>query len=664
MIFATKEEKPVVTVLQPEAPVAKDPVVRGQKRKAANKKNQAKTRKASAAADKKQQAKAAKQPRAKKDTKRKRSAAHSVDADVNLNDGSDVRKLFAESEHIDIVSGMKISELVAEMERDGEEIMCATVQVSRKEALQNPKFVEADNLEKAQLLALECWRPVENDDPVTDEDEVIPSVVLYNVKRDGRHKARLVALGNLQKQVDKTEIYSPTVSYAANRLLLTHSSSQKNHIKFFDISNAFIKSMLDKKHRVFVKLPDHWGGETVRLVKALYGLRLAPRSWYDSYANHLIATGWERCEPEPGLFRKKVDGELLYLSIYVDDSLISCKSLKILDSEMDKILQRFPGKIIAPVMQGDTETYDLLGSKLSYNRLKRTFSLTCEDSINKILKKFHMSDCKPAATPAVVLTEEEKRHPLPNSTFPIRSGCGSLQYLAMTCRPDICWAVNKVAQEVHCCTEATVKRFKHVLRYLKGTLHSGVSYSPAKERLFDKTYRSLCEDESKALGKWACFSDADFAGCVKTLKSTSGLCMYYLGTCVAWSSKRQSLRAMSTCEAEYCSMFDLVMFSSQLGAASWFDSGDLLYFNDNKSALSLSKTTLTTKKSKHFLLRMHKVREYADKFLYVPSLQNKADGLTKGVLADQYAAIFMVNSLAGEEEPSEVTYQVNYAYSL
>jgi len=53
--------------------------------------------------------------------------------------------------------------------------------------------LEADNLERLTLETKECWRPIQDSDYKENPSiEVIPSVVIYSRKRDGRFKARLV----------------------------------------------------------------------------------------------------------------------------------------------------------------------------------------------------------------------------------------------------------------------------------------------------------------------------------------------------------------------------------------------------------------------------------------------------------------------------------------
>ena len=47
-----------------------------------------------------------------------------------------------------------------------------------------------------------------------------------------------------------------------------------------------------------------------------------------------------------------------------------------------------------------------------------------------------------------------------------------------------------------------------------------------------------------------CYADADLGGEADTSKSTSGIVVYALGTLVIWKSKKQSVVAQSTMQAE------------------------------------------------------------------------------------------------------------------
>ena len=74
---------------------------------------------------------------------------------------------------------------------------------------------------------------------------------------------------------------------------------------------------------------------------------------------------------------------------------------------------------------------------------------------------------------------------------------------------------------------------KHVLRYLKGTLHYGLRY--------------VADCEFGLVG----YTNSNWVGSVTNWKSTSGCCFSLGSTVIAWRSKKQTSVALSTVEAEY-----------------------------------------------------------------------------------------------------------------
>ncbi len=539
--------------------------------------------------------------------------------------------------------------------------LCYTIQLTRKQVLESPdvaKWIEADTLERTQLEAMKCWRPVRSGE-VTADDEIIPAVMVYTRKRDGRYKARLVALGNRQNQVLPSEIYSPTVSHAANRTLLIRAASRGDFLESFDISNAFILSMLNtddndpNAEKVIVRLPPHWAedgkrGDLVRLLRGLYGLRISPRRWFDTYAAYLKTLGWEMCPREPGLWRR---GQLL-LSIYVDDTLMSGPNLLELRKARDQILSKFPGKIIEPVRNGKWLEWDVLGATLRYCREERRLEITMEHHIKKLLEKFRMQDCRIVSTPCTGASLVDEKT---NETFPIRSLVGALQHISNICRPDITFAVQRCARHMLPKTsQKCVDAAKRILQYLKGTIDRGLLYSPENEEAFCARFREIARAGGREdiFDDFTTFSDTDFAGCSLSFRSTSGGIMYYKGTPIVWKSARQSIRAYSTCEAEYVGLYDSLRLSQGQGYLDWFlEEKELpIHFGDNQSSLALAKTSLPTKKSKHFMLRYSLVRDHCKSLCYCPTDDNRADPLTKAVPAQKYIQIFDATDMHDEPE--------------
>ena len=93
-----------------------------------------------------------------------------------------------------------------------------------------------------------------------------------------------------------------------------------------------------------------------------------------------------------------------------------------------------------------------------------------EEYIEKILKKFGMSDCKPRGTPCEAnpnAYENEGDEAVDQTLY--RQMIGSLIYAMVCTRPDLSYAVTKLSQHLACPTTADLTMLKHVFRYLKKT---------------------------------------------------------------------------------------------------------------------------------------------------------------------------------------------------
>ncbi|GJT08980.1 retrovirus-related pol polyprotein from transposon RE1 [Tanacetum coccineum] len=95
-----------------------------------------------------------------------------------------------------------------------------------------------------------------------------------------------------------------------------------------------------------------------------------------------------------------------------------------------------------------------------------------------ILARSHLLDVKPATMPlstsAYFMSQGTSFH---DPTL-YRSLVGALQYLTIT-RPDLSYAVNQVSQFLHASMQDHFQAVKQIMRYVKGTLSYGLSFSHA-----------------------------------------------------------------------------------------------------------------------------------------------------------------------------------------
>ncbi|KAM1794483.1 hypothetical protein ACFX11_034955 [Malus domestica] len=200
-----------------------------------------------------------------------------------------------------------------------------------------------------------------------------------------------------------------------------------------------------------------------------------------------------------------------------------------------------------------------------------------------------------------------------------RSIVGALQYLTFT-RPDIAFSVHQVCQFMQQPMVAHYTAVKRILRYLKGTMNVGVTYT--------RGYLHL-----KA------FSDADWAGDPNDRRSTTGLVVFLGSNPISWSSKKQQTMSRSSTEAKYRAI------SSTSAELDWIKqlfaflhipvTIPHILFCDNLSAIALSFNHVQHQKTKHIEIDVHFVRERVAKkqltVQFVSSQEQFADILTKGL---------------------------------
>jgi hypothetical protein len=141
-----------------------------------------------------------------------------------------------------------------------------------------------------------------------------------------------------------------------------------------------------------------------------------------------------------------------------------------------------------------------------------------------------MNDCNPSSTPIDTKPKLSSAGSALSDPTKYRSLAGALQYITLT-RPEISYAVNQACIHMHDPRESHFLLLKRILRYLKGSLDLGLTlYSSSSHNL-------------------VAYSDADWAGCPDTRRSTSGFCIFLGDNLISWSSRRQPTVSRSSAEA-------------------------------------------------------------------------------------------------------------------
>lgn len=164
------------------------------------------------------------------------------------------------------------------------------------------------------------------------------------------------------------------------------------------------------------------------------------------------------------LFIFSDNGVKAYMLIYVDDIILTGNNTKFLKTFVGALSSRFSLKDLGK------QNY-FLGIEVLHR--KQGLILSQHKYIRDILVKTNMDGAKKATTPLSTSTKLSLFDGTTSSNEEeYRSIVSALQYLIIT-RPDLSFAVDKLAQFMHKPSQIHFSALKRVLMYLKGT----ISYS-------------------------------------------------------------------------------------------------------------------------------------------------------------------------------------------
>jgi hypothetical protein len=480
-------------------------------------------------------------------------------------------------------------------------------------------------------------------DHLPEGKKALPARLIYKIKFDPitdeveKFKARLVVGGDKQVfGLDFNEVYSPTISYTAIRLILSFMASRKYHIHSIDITTAFLYSILDEE--VYIHTPAGFHNipgikRFIRLLRSLYGLRQAPRNWTRLLCSvlsefELISSSNELC-----LFSKRLpDGSLLFVLFYVDDIIIGAPTAHL--EELTKLktflLTRFKGTDAGPLKQ-------YVRMQVDYDQDAGIIRLGHNVYIEKAIAKFEslLGDCislkKVTRTP--MRTDFHNRILLPRDTVPVdqrtfQKGLGTLVYLSYTTRPDISCSVNMLARFGQNPLQYHLDALVRVYRYLFTNKHLTLSLGGVPEQPL-----MVFSDSDHA-------SDADISS---DRRSRSGHIAVAYGGSVNWFSKLQTITTDSSGHSEYVASYHATICVLSLRSLMQeirllqLHSQATRMFIDNKAAETIMRKDRMSHASRHFEIKYHYQKQFIDWQtlpLHIPSADNLSDMFTKPLPPD------------------------------
>ncbi|GKA19148.1 retrovirus-related pol polyprotein from transposon RE1, partial [Tanacetum coccineum] len=490
-----------------------------------------------------------------------------------------------------------------------------------KSAAKHPQWMAAMHDEMEALKQNCTWTLV----PRPSASNIVGSKWVYRIKyhADGsveRFKARVVAQGFTQiPGLDYSHTFSPVVKASTVRIVLSLAVLHRWRLHQLDVKNAFLHGHLNET--VYMEQPPgfidpQFPNHVCKLSKALYGLKQAPRAWFHRLSSFLLAHGFVCSRADTSLFVFTKDSCIMYLLVYVDDLILTGNNESLLTSFTTRLNQEFAIKDL-----GDLSYF--LGLEVSYTN--DGLFLSQAKYATDVLTRAALLDSKPVSTPLAANEVFVTGGSLFANPTLYRSLVGALQYLTIT-RPDLSYAVNQASQFLHAPTDAHFQSVKRILRYVKGTITYGL--------IFRRPH------SNSILG----YSDADWARCIETRRSTYGYSIFLGGNLVSWSAKKQPTVSRSSCESEYRAMAntaaEIIWITHLLRELHALPPDRPTLLCDNKSALFMSQNPVSHKRAKHIDLDYHFVRELvASGKLYtkfIPTKLQVADIFTKSLPRPQF----------------------------
>ncbi|GJV10923.1 ribonuclease H-like domain, reverse transcriptase, RNA-dependent DNA polymerase [Tanacetum coccineum] len=320
-----------------------------------------------------------------------------------------------------------------------------------KEASSDQKWIEAMKTELDSINRNNTWELT----TLPTGHKAIGLKWIFKTKKDAngdiiKHKARLVAKGYIQQHgIDFEEVFAPVARMETIRLLLAIAATNKWEVHHLDVKSAFLHG--DLKEEVYVTQPEGFTkeqdkGKVYRLIKALYGLRQAPRAWNIKLDNTLKSLDFKKCALEQAIYTKTSKDSTLLIGVYVDDLIITGAPKKEIDKFKAQMKEKF-----------EMSDLGLLAYYLGIEVTQANGDISIKQSAyaSKILKEAGMIDCNETLIPmdpGTRLTKITEGTMVDSTEY--RSIIGCLRYLLHT-RPDLSYSGQRIMESPTSITEET-----------------------------------------------------------------------------------------------------------------------------------------------------------------------------------------------------------------
>ena len=303
--------------------------------------------------------------------------------------------------------------------------------------------------------------------------KVIKNRWVFDKKGDGRKRARLVAKGFSQVEgLDYDQVFSPVVRFETVRLIFAMAALENWTLTGLDVRKAYLYGELDEE--IYMEQPEGFkvpGKEdkVLRLKCALYGLKQAGLAWWRALKQSMEKLGFRSLDSDAGLFILEVEDSFVVAVIYVDDAIFCGPSQKLVQKLKQKFMNIWETRDLGDVNEFLCMHITRKGDKIQLDQC---------DYLQTVLQRCGMKDAKKATTPlpAGYVSVPSTKAVNPERRLRYQTVIGSLMYLMLGIRPDITFAVTKLAQHAANPSEEHLNKALYICRYLVGTQKYQLTY--------------------------------------------------------------------------------------------------------------------------------------------------------------------------------------------
>ena len=369
--------------------------------------------------------------------------------------------------------------------------------------------------------------------------------------------------------------------------------------------------------------------KVLRLHRGIYGLKQAALAWWCELANSLKELGFKRLYSDAGLFISRHSNDTYAIVVaYVNDILFVRPNKSFIQSKKKLFMDKWECRD-----SGDCQEF----LRMRIHRKRQSLLLDQCSYLTKVVERFGMTNAKYARTPLptgyIPVPNQGEVNPQMRSEF--QQVIGSLLYIMLGTRPDIAFAVTKLAQFAANPSKEHLDKARYIVRYLAGTANYALVFNGAS---------------NKGL---IAYTDSDYAADPVKRRSTTGYFFKLANGIITWQSRAQKTIALSATEAEYMALSDCsrqAVWIQNIFSELGLPIKPVPICADNEGGIFIASNPVQERRTKHIDVRYHYVCDCIEQkridVVWIPTDENPTDMFTKNL---GHVKFFKFRSMLGLE---------------